>query len=62
MCLCVCVYVCVHVHVCVYMCVCVCVCVCVVCGKIAKWSGNWPANRKVSGSIPAQDTLVLLFP
>ena len=44
------------------LCVCMCMCVCVVCGKIAKWSGNWPANRKVSGSIPAQDTLVLLFP
>ena len=40
--------------------VCVCVCVCVW-GSIAKWSGHRPANRKVAGSIPAQDTLVLLL-
>ena len=52
---------------CALMCVCVGVgvgvgvCVCV-CGSIAKWSGHRPANRKVAGSIPTQDTLVLLFP
>ena len=46
------------VSVCAYSCVCVCVysCVCV-CA-----SGNRPANWKVAGLIPAQDTLVLLFP
>ena len=32
-----------------------------VCGSKAKWSGHQPANRKVAGLIPAQDTLVLLL-
>jgi len=39
-----------------------CIHVCVGgCGSIAKWSGHRPADRKVAGLIPAQDTLVLLL-
>ena len=48
--------------VCVRVCAYVCTCVCAymhVRQHIAKGSG--PANRKVAGSIPAHDTLVLLL-
>ena len=45
--------------VCVY--VCVCVCVCVLAGDIILVCQCVPANQKVAGSIPAQDTMVLLL-
>ena len=50
------------VRACVRACVCACMCVCACGGSIAKWLGHYPGDRKVPGSIPGYNTLVLLFP